>query len=56
MMMSLPQWIRGLIPLAYWPQWCHDQQGLYDVIIDMMEEHNKSWQAGDEITTLFSQV
>ena len=46
--MFIPRFIRNFIPLRFWPEWCNTQQRFYDLIIEMVEEHNESWKVGEE--------
>ncbi|CBY14586.1 unnamed protein product [Oikopleura dioica] len=50
----IPRWMRNLIPLSFWPKWTGELQGFTTEIIEMIEEHNKNWQVGDESPSLIA--
>ena len=52
--MQIPYAIRDYIPLSFWPEWVRINNEVLDVAIDMIEEHNQTWQPGDEILTFLS--
>jgi len=53
---SIPESVRNFIPLRFWPQWVADLQPFYDEIMKLIDEHDRIWQPGDEITTFIGQL
>ena len=46
--MLMPNYIRGMIPLRFWPDFVEDASALYDKVFDAWNEHDKTWEDGDE--------
>ena len=50
--MLIPRFIRGFIPIRFWPKFCKTQQRMYDLVTEMIEEHNSMWKVGEEVQSL----
>jgi len=46
--MIFPNYVRGLIPIRFWPLFTHDASALYDKVFEAWNEHDKTWESGDE--------
>ena len=46
--MILPNYIRGLIPLQYWPKFASDGSKLFEWVIEQWDKHADTWNPEDE--------
>ena len=46
--MILPNFLRGLIPLQYWPKFADDGSKLFEWVIEQWDKHADTWNPEDE--------